>query len=40
MACLGDEDDARTSNTCIVHASTEKARDTTLYDEKDNLRNI
>jgi len=32
---LGDEDDAQTSSMCI--ARTEKACDTTLYDEKDNL---
>ena len=33
---LGSEDDARTSNTRIARACAEKARDTTLNDEKYN----
>jgi len=37
---LGGEDDAQMSNTCIAHTRAEKARDTTLYDQKDSVHNI
>ena len=37
---LGSEDDARTLSTRIARACAEKARDTTLDDEKYNLRNV
>jgi len=36
MGSLGDEDDAQTLNMRITWARVEKARDTTLDDEKQN----